>query len=135
MSSKRLLGCLRKRDFLNSDRGDPPQLVQLGTRYLDEGRISDAIDFFEKAHHRERLESILERCLDDGDFFLYRRVARILGFSPGPDQWTKLGDRSLFLGKLHFAYSAYREAGVPEKLMQVERRLSEERLADKVHVP
>jgi len=120
-----LLGCLKKRDLLNSDRSDPTQFVQLGTTYLEEGRISDAIEFFEKARHRAELDSLLERCLEEGDIFLYRKVARILGVSPGPDQWIKLGDRALSLGKLYFARSAYREAGSPERLAQVERLLSD----------
>ena len=125
MSGKRLLGCLKKRDLLNSDRSDPPHLVQLGTAYLEDGRISDAIDWFEKARHQEGLDRILERCLDDGDVFLFRKVAKILGVSPGPDQWIKLGDRALSLGKLYFARAAYGEGGAPEKLAQVERLLSD----------
>ena len=124
MSVKRLLGCLKKRDLLNSDRSDSAHFVQLGTAYLEEGRVSDAIDFFEKARDGAQLDSLLERCLEDGDVFLYRKVARILGVTPGPDQWLKVGDRALSLGKLYFAQSAYREAGSPEKLAQVERLLS-----------
>jgi tetratricopeptide (TPR) repeat protein len=121
---KKLLSCLRKRDLLNSDRTDPAQLRHLGTRYLEEGRISDAVDFFEKADDREGLTSILTRCLAEGDFFLYRRVCRVLGIVPAAGDWSKLGDAALSLGKLHFARSAYQEAGVPEKLIQVERLIS-----------
>jgi tetratricopeptide (TPR) repeat protein len=117
---KKLLSCLKKRDLLNSDRVDPAQLRHLGTRYLEEGRISDAVDLFEKADDREALTSILARCLGEGDFFLYRRLSRVLGISPAAGDWTKLGDAALSLGKLHFARSAYREAGVSEKLVQVE---------------
>jgi tetratricopeptide (TPR) repeat protein len=121
---KKLLSCLRKRDLLNSDRTDPAQLTQLGTRYLEEGRISDVVDLFEKADDREGLASLLTRCLAEGDFFLYRRVCRVLGITPAAEDWTKLGDAALALGKLHFARSAYQEAGVPEKLIQVERLIS-----------
>jgi hypothetical protein len=120
-----LLGCLKKRDLLNSDRSDPAHLVPLGTAFLEEGRISDAIELFEKARHQEGLDNLLERCLDEGDAFLFRKVAKILGVSPGLDQWIKLGDRALSLGKLHFARVAYREGGALEKLAQVERLLSE----------
>jgi tetratricopeptide (TPR) repeat protein len=124
VARKNLLSCLRKRDLLNSDRSDPAHLGRLGTRYLEEGRISDAIDFFEKADDREGLTSLLKRCLAEGDFFLYRRVSRILSIAPAPEDWNKLGDAALSLGKLHFARSAYREAGAPEKLIQVETLIS-----------
>jgi tetratricopeptide (TPR) repeat protein len=130
---KRLLGCLKKRDLLNSDRNDPVHLAQLGTAYLEEGRISDAIEFLEKARDREGLDSILARCLEDGDVFLFGKVAKILDVSPDPDQWIKLGDRALSLGKLHFARAAYREGGAPEKLARVERLLSEP-LRDQTHL-
>jgi tetratricopeptide (TPR) repeat protein len=125
VSGKRSPGCLKKRDLLNSDRSDPAHFVQLGTAYLEEGRVSDAIEFFEKARHREGLNRLLERCLEDGDVFLFRKIAKILDLSSGPDQWIKLGDRALALGKLHFAGAAYREGGAPEKLAQVARLLSE----------
>jgi cytochrome c-type biogenesis protein CcmH/NrfG len=134
---EKLLSCLRKRDLLNSDRTDPAQLGHLGTRYLEEGRISDALDLFEKAHDREGLTSLLTRCLAEGDFFLYRRVSRVLGISPAAGDWTKLGDAALSLGKLHFARSAYREAGAPEKLIQVEtliNRSREGRAHETVHI-
>ena len=124
MPGKKLLSCLRKRDLLNTDRSDPAQLGHLGTRYLEDGRISDAVDFFEKAHDRDRLTSLLKRCLAEGDFFLYRRVSRVLDISPSAEDWTKLGDAALSLGKLRFARSAYREAGVAEKLIQVETLIS-----------
>lgn len=124
MPGKKLLSCLRKRDLLNSDRGDPAQLGHLGTRYLEDGRISDAVDFFEKAHDREGLSRLLGRCLAEGDFFLYRRVSRVLDISPAAEDWTKLGDAALSLGKLYFARSAYREAGVADKLIQVETLIS-----------
>jgi len=125
VSGKRLPGCLNKRDLLNSDRSDPARCVQLGNAYLEEGRISDAIDFFEKARDREGLDRLLERCLGDGDVFLFRKVAKILDLSPGPEEWIKLGDRALSLGKLHFARAAYGQGGAPEKLGQVERLLSD----------
>ncbi|HVO83978.1 MAG TPA: hypothetical protein VMU60_06105 [Syntrophobacteria bacterium] len=133
MSGKKVLGCLKKRDLLNSDRSDPAHCVELGTVYLEEGRISDALEFFEKAGHREGLDRLTERCLDEGDVFLFRRVAKILDLSPRPDQWLRLGDRALSLGKLHFARAAYQEGGAPEKLAQVERLLSDP-LRDKSHL-
>jgi tetratricopeptide (TPR) repeat protein len=133
MSEKRLPGCMKKRDLLNSDRSDPAYFVQLGTAYLEEGRISDAIEFFEKAGHREGLDRLLQRCLEDGDLFLYRKIAKILDLSSSPDQWIELGDRALSLGKLHFARTAYREGGAPEKVAQVARLLSES-LREKSHL-
>jgi tetratricopeptide (TPR) repeat protein len=123
LARKKILGCLKKRNLLNSDKADAADLVALGQLYLEEDRLSDAIDFFEKAHHREGLIQLRERCLKEGDYFLYRRLAKILSLSPSPEEWAQLGDAALEHGKLHFSRSAYREGGLPEKLAQVERLL------------
>lgn len=123
MAAKKLLNCLKKRDLLNTQGADAAQLINLGERYLEAGRVCDCIDFFEKAGHRQGLLDLVDRCLDEGDYFLYQRLTKILSLSPGEEQWTQLGDRALAQGKLLFARSAYREAQRPEKLAQVESLL------------
>ena len=124
MAGKKLLSCLKKRDLLNSDKLDGSRLAALGEAYLQENRLSDAIDFFAKAEHLEGLNSLKDRCISEGDFFLFNRLIKILGESPASEGWTRLGDSAVAHGKLHFARSAYRQANQPEKVAQVERLLS-----------
>jgi len=124
LSGSKLLSCLRKRDLLNSDSVDTAEFINLGARYLEEERISDAVDYFEKAGYQEGLTQVLELCLTEGDYFLFTRLARILSLDPSPEQWTLLGDNALSQGKLLFARSAYQKADLPEKLVQVERLLN-----------
>jgi hypothetical protein len=50
--------------------------VDLGKLYLQEDRLSDAIDFFEKAKYPEGLDQLKERCLQERDYFLYQRLFR-----------------------------------------------------------
>lgn len=123
MAGKKLLSCLKKRDLLNSDRADKNNLIKLGQDCLQEGFISDCIDFFEKAGHFEGLIQLKEKCAADGDYFLYNRLIKILQDSPSPEEWTQLGDRSLELGKLLFASLAYDRAENREKAAQVEKLL------------
>ena len=121
MAGKRLPSCLKKRDLLNSDRVDNSELIKLGQGYLQEGLISDCIDFFEKAEHLEGLIQLKEMCAAEGDYFLYNRLAKILQDSPSPEEWTQLGDKALGLGKLLFARFAYERADNQEKAAQVEK--------------
>ncbi|MBW1982600.1 MAG: hypothetical protein JRJ12_15420 [Deltaproteobacteria bacterium] len=123
MARKKLLSCLKKRDLLNSDKADPSQLRAMGEAYLQQDRISDAIDFFEKAHYTEGLSELKQRCIQEGDFFLFKRLSQILSFSPDTQEWEILGDNALKQGKLLFARAAYEAAGLPEKQSQVERLL------------
>ncbi len=123
MAGKKLLNCLKKRDLLNSDRAEKDKLIKLGQDCLQEGFISDCIDYFEKAGHIEGLIQLKETCAADGDYFLYSRLVKILQDSPSPEEWTQLGDKALELGKLLFASLAYERAENREKAAQVEKLL------------
>ena len=121
MAGKKLLNCLKKRDLLNTDKADKAELIKFGERYLQDGRLSDSIDFFEKAQHLEGLKQISERCSAEGDYFLYQRVAKILEESPSSEEWMQLGDKALGQGKMLFALLAYQQADRPEKVAEVEK--------------
>lgn len=123
MVGKKLLNCLKKRDLLNSNRADKSELIKLGESYLQQGLISDCIDFFEKAEHFEGLIQLKEKCAAEGDYFLYQRLAKILEDPPSSEEWTHLGDQALGLGKLLFARFAYQQADDHEKAAQVEKLL------------
>ena len=123
LAGKKLLSCLKKRDLLSSGKADKAELIELGERYLHEDRLSDTIDFFEKAEHFEGLTQLKEQCVAKGDYFLCQRLANILGESPSSEEWIQLGDNALHLGKLLFARSAYQQAESPEKVAQVEKLL------------
>jgi tetratricopeptide (TPR) repeat protein len=123
MARRKVLGCLTKRDLLNSDKVDPSKLADLGKLYLQEDRLSDAIDFFEKANYREGLDQLRKRCVEEGDFFLYQRLAKSMELPSEPDDLIRLADAALSRGKLYFARSAYQQANQKEKLAQVEQLL------------
>ena len=134
MVGKKLLSCLIKRDLLNSDKVDRAELIKLGERYIEAGRLSDAIDLFERSEHIEGLIQIRERCCAEGDYFLYHRLTKILEDSPKSEEWIRLGDEALGSSKLLFSRSAYRQANHTEKLAQVEtllNSLSQDRTPDK----
>ena len=123
LAGKKLLSCLKKRDLLNSGKAEKAELITLGERYLLEDRLSDAIDFFEKAEHFEGLTQLKEQCVAKGDYFLCQRIAKILEESPPSEEWIQLGDNALHMGKLLFARLAYQQADTPEKVAQVEKLL------------
>ena len=128
------MSCLKKRDLLSSDKAEKSELTKFGERYLQEDRLSDTIDFFEKAEHVEGLIQLKEKCVAEGDYFLFLRLARILADSPSAEEWIRLGDNALALSKLLFARSAYLQADSHEKVAQVEKLLklqTQEKTGDK----
>jgi len=133
LAGKKLLSCLKKRDLLNSGKADKSELIQLGERYLYEDRLSDAIDFFEKAEHFEGLTQLKEQCVAKGDYFLCHRIARILEEPPTSEELIQLGDTALHMGKLLFARLAYQQADTPEKVAQVEKLLQSSAQEQSLH--
>ena len=128
------MSCLKKRDLLSSDKAEKSELTKFGERYLQEDRFSDTIDFFEKAEHVEGLIQLKEKCVAEGDYFLFLRLARILADSPSAEEWIRLADNALALSKLLFARSAYLEADSHEEVAQVEKLLqlqTQEKTGDK----
>jgi hypothetical protein len=123
LARNKLLSCLKKRDLLNTDKKDRSELIRLGELFAQEGRLSDSIDLLEKGEHVEGLNSLRERCVAEGDYFLFQRLTRILGDVPTSEDWIRLGDNAFTQGKHLFARSAYQEANTPEKLAQVEKLL------------
>ena len=126
MADKKLLSCLKRRDLLNSDKVDNSELISYGQHYLLEGRLSDTIDFFERAGYVEGLIELKEPCIAEGDYFLLRRLAKILADSPSAEEWMRLGDNALTLSKLLFARSAFLEAESHEKVAQIDKLLQNE---------
>ena len=123
MAGKKLLSCLKKRNLLNADKMDRSELVKFGERYMQDGRFSDSIDFYQKAEHVEGLNQLSELCKAEGDYFLYQRLTKILERSPSNEEWMQLGDNALAQGKFLFARSAYQQADSSAKVTEVEKLL------------
>jgi len=102
--------CLKKRQLLN-DQGLSPDLCrEYGRKFLELGWREDALEFFKKGGMAEELERLKEYALETGDAFLLGRLGH-----QAPEDWRRLGERALDLGKLSFARRAFEMAGDDEK--------------------
>lgn len=106
MGGSDLLPCLDKRELLNDASESPESLSSWGERYQSEGFLSDAVDFYEKAGNGEALRQLSEQVKEEGDFFLFNRISRILKLQPGPEEWQTLVQNAEKLGKMAFAVQA-----------------------------
>ena len=102
--------CLKKRQLLN-DQGLSPELCrEYGRKFLELGWREDALEFLKKAGMTEELEKLKAYSLEAGDAFLLGRLGH-----QAPEDWRRLGERALDLGKLHFARRAFEMAGDDDK--------------------
>jgi len=112
MAKKYDLSCLEKRDLLNEAAVSLETLRSWGEHYEEVGSLYEAVDFYEKGGFMDALARLLPKAQDAGNGFLFRRICRILGHEPVPEEWLALAKRAEELGKLTFAAEAYRLGGV-----------------------
>jgi len=111
-----ILPYLKKRDILNDPEADSQRLKKLGDTYISLDLLHDALDFYEKAKDLSGIETIFEKALEEGDFFLVKQTTKILGKSLSNEEWLKLAKNAEEKGKFFFALEAYREAGAQDEV-------------------
>jgi hypothetical protein len=115
-----------KQSLLHANESKPGELSRLGRRFLEEGWLCDAIDFFKKAEDLEGLATIRKISIEEGDVFLLRQSVKASGEAAGEDEWKQIGDRALELGKLQFAREAFRMVGDRRAMEKIDRLLEPE---------
>jgi hypothetical protein len=106
--------CLKKRQLLNDQVLGPDLCREYGQKFLELGWVEDALEFFKKGGMAEELEKLKADCLEAGDAFLLGRLGH-----QDPEDWRRLGERALALGKLYFARRAFEIAGDDDKTAMV----------------
>ncbi len=115
-----------KQKILYIDATPAKTLISLGEQYLKENRLSDAIEFFQKAAHREGLEKILEIAVEDGDVLDFQQVLKALGRDATEAEWDRIGQRALALGKYTFALQAFEKSRNEREIERVKQLMSAE---------
>ncbi len=106
MPKEGLLSCLQKRELLNRSAVSVDELLTWARRYEEADLVHDAVDFYEKAQAWEDLERLCRRAVEEGDYFLLKRLMSLTGKDPSADQWRRLAERAEELGKTTFAEKA-----------------------------
>ncbi len=101
-------------------------LTSMGERYLEENRISDAIEFFQKAAHREGLEKILAMAVESGDVMDFQQVLKALGREADKEEWKRIGERAEALKKYTFALQAFEKSGNEQETARLQEKISAE---------
>ena len=102
--------CLKKRQLLNDKVLSPELCREYGQKFMELGWREDALEFFKKGGMADGLAQLKEYALETGDAFLLGRLGH-----QEPEDWRRLGERALDLGKLYFARRAFELAGDDDK--------------------
>ncbi len=114
----------RKQKMLFAEDTTEQTLIEHGQRFFSAGWYNDAIDFFERAGHVEGLNQIRQTASDEGDVFLFNRCLKAKGVAADDEEWRRIADQALDMGKLQFAREGYRMAGANKAMDKVDRMIS-----------
>ena len=109
--------------ILHAKDTKPEELSRWGKVFCQEGWLTDALLFYEKAKDQQRLAELRTRVVEEGDVFLFRQVQKAQNQPADGGEWQRIGDRALALGKWQFAWEAFRLAG-NRKAMDAVHQLS-----------
>jgi len=115
--------CLKKRDLLHNPNASAEELKRLGKEYLEEGRVVDALDFFEKAEDREGIARIRDLSMEQGDTFLLQQTAKLLQEPVSEKAWRKAGEKALGEGRFRQALTAFKALGDEQKIEEIQALL------------
>jgi hypothetical protein len=105
-----------KQKILYIDKTPVATLIHYGDLFLEEGALSDALEFYTRGGHQAGLTKIKEIASENGDTFLFNGAARALGIDPRPADWEKIARRAMELKKFSFAKKALEKTNNTELL-------------------
>ncbi len=105
--SKKLPNYQEKQHILYIKHHSEKDLIAYGDAFLEEGKISDAVDFYQKANYVHGLEKIKGMAELSGDVMLLQQVLKPLRQTIPEETWEAIGQRALEFKKYLFALYAF----------------------------
>ncbi len=116
----------KKQLLLYTEQKSVNELIAYGDGYLEAGRISDALEFYQKANHTAGLEAIRDRSQRMGDVMLFTQASKVLGRTPSPEDWLTVGQAAWKAKKYRFALLAFEKGGHDKLLQETEEIIRRE---------
>ncbi|GEM_PF-1344919 len=114
----------RKKELLWSPETPDGKRIEVGEAFARADRLSEALDFFLCARAAENVERVLEKAVEKGDWFLFRRAREFLGGS-FPERAKRLAEAAEKQGKYLFALRAFEDVGDEASAEKVRGKLRE----------
>jgi tetratricopeptide (TPR) repeat protein len=126
VSNLRLPDYRTKQKILYIDKNNENALQNYGDSFFEEGRLSDALDFHQKANNTAGLQKIKDLAFDNGDVMLWELAAKALHLELKPADWEAIGQKAIALKKYSFARHALEKANNEEMLNSLQKIMQKE---------
>ena len=126
MSIKKMPDYRLKQKILYIEKANPNVLQNYGDIFLEEGLLTDALDFYQKANHSNGMQKIRDIAFDRGDVMLLHQAAKALHLELKPADWESIGQKAIDLKKYLFAKHALEKANQEEMLNSLKKIIQKE---------
>jgi hypothetical protein len=126
LSIKKLPDYSLKQKLLYIDKVNPNVLQNYGDMLLEEGFLSDALDFYQKANYNSGMQKIKDIAFDRGDVMLFQQAAKALHLELKPAEWEDIGQKAIDLKKYLFAQHALEMTNNEEMLNSLKKIIQKE---------
>jgi hypothetical protein len=126
LSIRKLPDYRLKQKILYIDKTSAASLASYGDLYLEAGALSDALDFYAKAGHRDGVQKIKDMALVSGDAFLFQGAAKALNIELRDADWEEIARRATELKKYLFARHALEKTNNTELLNTLTTKMKAE---------
>jgi hypothetical protein len=103
---------LKRRDLLHSEKSSPALLSSVAKEFLAAERVSEALDFFEKARDTDGIQKIKSLALSTGDTFLLNRLERFDRSLVTQQDWDTAAQKAAAAGRGSMAQFLARKLAV-----------------------
>jgi hypothetical protein len=90
---------------------DASASLAIAEAYLEDGRVSESLDFLVKADAQERIDQLFEEAIEAGDAFAVQVIARTTDREPDANCWERVARAAEAAGKERYAATALRQIG------------------------
>jgi hypothetical protein len=125
--NKKLYDYRLKQKILYIDKVNQNVLQNYGSSFLEEGLLSDALDFYQKANDKSGMQKIKDIAFDNGDVMLWKQAALALHLELKPADWESIGDKAIGLKKYFFAQHALERANNEAMLNSLKKLIQTEK--------
>lgn len=126
MSIKKLPDYRAKQKILYIDKVNENVLRDYGNSFFDDGFLSDALDFYQKANDKADIQKIKDMAFERGDVMLFQQAAKALNMELKPADWEGIGQKAIGLKKYSFARHAAEKADNEEMLNSLIKIMQQE---------
>jgi hypothetical protein len=125
--NKKLYDYRLKQKILYIDKVNQNLLQNYGNSFLEEGLLSDSLDFYQKANDNSGMQKIKNIAFDSGDVMLFQQAAKALNLELKPIDWEGIGQKAIDLKKYSFAQHALEKANNEEMLNSLKKIIKTEK--------